>query len=101
MQIIMDTGLNLYYLLFNQICRDEEDGVILNAEKEAEKKSAKKAIESWDDKETERRIFQKVGDIEIPDSNNDISQLAIPSKQQMETILLDKRKQVIHFIDET
>eukprot|EP01104_Vermistella_antarctica_P013396 TRINITY_DN4041_c0_g1_i1.p1 TRINITY_DN4041_c0_g1~~TRINITY_DN4041_c0_g1_i1.p1 ORF type:complete len:256 (-),score=66.07 TRINITY_DN4041_c0_g1_i1:51-818(-) len=80
--------------------RDDDDGVLAKAEKKAERKAAKESEANW---QTLKKQRMSQGIVEDGDSSSDeegngrsddfVAHVVVPSKEDMEKLLLERRKQ--------
>lgn len=80
--------------------RDEEDGVLLRVEEEAEKQLRAEAILDWEDKEAERQAALSLGKqggsshhSEAVDEDRFVAYVPLPDQKAIEQKVLEKKKQ--------
>lgn len=88
--------------------RDDDDGLLTKLEAEAEKRAVEKAIQKWKDQQAlkEKLLNRKpdedvdgeedsmqTDDIEFNQSNKFVAHVPVPSREDMEKILVEKQKE--------
>lgn len=68
--------------------RDDEDGLLETLETEAEKKAISKAVDEW-----HARQKRKVEDMSSAVPDEFVAHVPVPSKEQLEKMMVDKRKE--------
>lgn len=72
--------------------RDDDDGILIPLEKRAEDESKRKAIADWEEGKGKHEMEKDDSDEEKEVDRNRTSQQAIPSQEDIQKALLERRK---------